>query len=58
LDKKAKKTELILETSLLLFSQKGFYATTIPDIAKAMDMSVGNFYNYFSSKERKISNGE
>lgn len=51
MDKKAKKTELILETSLLLFSQKGFYSTTIPDIAKAMDMSVGNFYNYFSSKE-------
>ena len=46
-----KKTELILEKSLLLFSQKGFYSTTIPDIAKAMDMSVGNLYNYFSSKE-------
>jgi AcrR family transcriptional regulator len=50
-DKKSKKTELILETSLLLFSKKGFYSTTIPDIAKEMDMSVGNFYNYFSSKE-------
>ncbi len=34
-----------------LFSQKGFYNTTIPDIAKAMSMSVGNMYNYFSSKE-------
>jgi len=50
-DKKSKKTELILETSLLLFSQKGFYSTTMPDIAKEMNMSVGNFYNYFSSKE-------
>ena len=50
-DKKSKKTELILETSLLLFSKKGFYSTTIPDIAKEMDMSVGNLYNYFSSKE-------
>jgi TetR/AcrR family transcriptional regulator, repressor of fatR-cypB operon len=36
---------------LKLFSQKGFYNTTIPDIAKAMSMSVGNMYNYFSSKE-------
>lgn len=51
MDKKSKKTELILETSLLLFSQKGFYSTTMPDIAKEMNMSVGNFYNYFSSKE-------
>ncbi len=50
-DKKSKKTELILETSLVLFSQKGFYSTTMPDIAKEMGMSVGNFYNYFSSKE-------
>ncbi len=51
MNKKLKKTELILEKSLVLFSQKGFYSTTIPDIAKAMDMSVGNLYNYFSSKE-------
>jgi AcrR family transcriptional regulator len=51
LDKKSQKTEQILETSLLLFSKKGFYSTTMPDIAKEMNMSVGNFYNYFSSKE-------
>lgn len=46
-----KKIEQILESALLLFSEKGFYSTTIPDIAKNMDMSVGNFYNYFASKE-------
>ena len=51
MDKKAQKTEQILETSLLLFSKKGFYSVTMPDIAKEMKMSVGNFYNYFSSKE-------
>lgn len=51
MDKKSIKTEQILETSLLLFSKKGFYSTTMPDIAKEMNMSVGNFYNYFSSKE-------
>ncbi len=48
--KENKKTSII-ENSLKLFSQKGFYNTTIPDIAKAMKMSVGNMYNYFSSKE-------
>jgi len=51
MNKKQKKIEQILEASLILFSKKGFYSTTIPDIAKAMDMSVGNLYNYFPSKE-------
>jgi len=50
-NKKQKKIEQILEASLILFSKKGFYSTTIPDIAKALDMSVGNLYNYFPSKE-------
>jgi len=50
-DKKIRKSEKILDAALLLFSTRGFYATTIPDIAKAMGMSVGNLYNYFSSKE-------
>ena len=51
MDKKSKKSETILDTALTLFSTNGFYATTIPDIAKAMGMSVGNLYNYFASKE-------
>lgn len=50
-DKKLRKSEKILDAALMLFSTQGFYATTIPDIAKAMGMSVGNLYNYFSSKE-------
>lgn len=48
---KENKKNSIIENSLKLFSQKGFYNTTIPDIAKSMKMSVGNMYNYFSSKE-------
>lgn len=52
MDKKSSKSEKILEAALLLFSKNGFYATTIPDIAKSMGMSVGNIYNYFSSKEK------
>lgn len=48
---KEEKKNSIIENSLKLFSKKGFYNTTIPDIAKAMKMSVGNMYNYFSSKE-------
>ncbi|NCB10217.1 TetR/AcrR family transcriptional regulator [Arcobacter cloacae] len=48
---KENKKNNIIENALKLFSQKGFYNTTIPDIAKAMKMSVGNMYNYFTSKE-------
>jgi len=50
-DKKALKRESILLTSLHLFSTYGFHRTTIPDIAKALKMSVGNLYNYFASKD-------
>lgn len=48
---KETKKNTIIENALKLFSQKGFYNTTIPDIANAMKMSVGNMYNYFKSKE-------
>lgn len=50
LSREARK-ESIIEMALKLFSEKGFYATTIPDIAAKVGMSVGNFYNYFSSKD-------
>jgi AcrR family transcriptional regulator len=48
---KESKKEIIMHTALSLFAKKGFYVTTIADIAKEMNMSVGNMYNYFSSKE-------
>ena len=50
-EKKALRRESILQTSLQLFSTQGFHRTTIPDIAKALKMSVGNLYNYFASKD-------
>ncbi|MEO1927456.1 MAG: TetR/AcrR family transcriptional regulator [Nautiliaceae bacterium] len=40
-----------MKTALSLFAKRGFYNTTISDIAKEMEMSVGNMYNYFPSKE-------
>jgi len=48
---KESKKEVIMKTALTLFAKKGFYSTTIADIAKEMGMSVGNMYNYFASKE-------
>jgi len=51
LDRKEQRKNDIIQCSLELFASKGFYNTTIPDIAKALRMSVGNMYNYFKSKD-------
>lgn len=51
LDKKQLKKEQIIQAALELFASKGFYSTTIPDIAFSLKMSVGNMYNYFKSKD-------
>lgn len=44
----------ILEAGLKLFAQKGFYATSISDIAKEAGVSKGLAYNYFSSKSELV----
>jgi AcrR family transcriptional regulator len=49
--KKERRRLEIISGALKLFAQKGFYTTTIPDIARSIGMSVGNLYNYFGSKE-------
>ncbi|SFV67160.1 transcriptional regulator, TetR family [hydrothermal vent metagenome] len=41
----------IISASFKLFAERGFFITTIPDIAEKVGMSVGNFYNYFTSKD-------
>ncbi len=48
---KQERKDGIISVALKLFSEKGFYITTIPDIAEKVGMSVGNFYNYFTSKD-------
>ena len=50
-EKKVQKKEQIMQSALKLFALKGFYNTTIPDIANSLKMSVGNMYNYFKSKD-------
>ncbi|UFH59614.1 TetR/AcrR family transcriptional regulator [Sulfurovum mangrovi] len=50
-EKKALKRESIIKAALQLFSVNGFHKTTIPDIAAKLQMSAGNVYNYFSSKD-------
>lgn len=48
-------TERILTTSLSLFCEKGYYATSIEEIAKQAQISKGLLYHYFKSKEELLS---
>ncbi len=51
----AEKTrELIVETALRLFRDRGYEATTMRAIAAEAGVSVGNAYYYFRSKEQLI----
>ncbi|MEO4052016.1 TetR/AcrR family transcriptional regulator [Solibacillus sp. CAU 1738] len=40
----------VIESSLQLFTEKGFQNTSIQDILERANISKGTFYNYFSSK--------
>jgi AcrR family transcriptional regulator len=44
----------LLRTAVRLFGRKGFDRTTMRDIAKAADMSVGAAYYYYRSKEELV----
>ncbi|MGK9475299.1 TetR/AcrR family transcriptional regulator [Melioribacter sp. OK-6-Me] len=48
---RARTQQLIIDKALALFSQKGFAATTVDDIAHTAGISKGLIYNYFESKE-------
>jgi AcrR family transcriptional regulator len=48
------KKELILQTSLELFADKGYDNTSISQIAKKAGISKGLLYNYFESKEEVV----
>jgi len=45
------KEEVIMQTALRLFANKGFEATSVSVIAKEAGISKGLMYNYFNSKE-------
>ncbi|MFW9901349.1 MAG: TetR/AcrR family transcriptional regulator [Candidatus Thorarchaeota archaeon] len=51
---KREKKNLFIMSALSVFEEKGFNNTRIKDITKKAGTSVGNFYNYFNSKEEVI----
>lgn len=48
-------TEQILNTALRLFCEKGYYSTSIEDIARQAEISKGLLYYYFKSKEEVLA---
>ncbi|MEW6188265.1 MAG: TetR family transcriptional regulator [Thermodesulfobacteriota bacterium] len=45
-----KKKEEIIEATLKLYADRGYYLTNIRDISKAVGMSTPTFYHYFQDK--------
>jgi AcrR family transcriptional regulator len=52
--KKLKTRAAIQREAMRLFSEKGFQATTIEDIAEAVEISPSTFFNYFPSKDALV----
>lgn len=49
------KQQRIIESSLKIFSKKGYGSTTTAEIAKDAKVSVGTLFNYYSNKQELVN---
>ncbi|RRD39395.1 TetR/AcrR family transcriptional regulator [Leptotrichia sp. OH3620_COT-345] len=52
--RKENKRQMIIDKSMELFCEKGYFQTKVDDITKALEISKGNFYTYFKTKEEVL----
>jgi TetR/AcrR family transcriptional regulator, regulator of mycofactocin system len=52
--KKQRTREQIVAAAMRLFSERGYHATTIADIAEAAEIAPRTFFSYFPSKEAVV----
>jgi AcrR family transcriptional regulator len=52
--KKQRTRDAILEAAMRLFSERGFDAVSVAEIADAVEVSVRTVYNYFPTKEHLV----
>ena len=48
---KESRKELIIQEALKLFSEKGFAAVSMRDLAESVGISVSTIYHYYESKQ-------
>lgn len=53
--KKQATAERLYRTALHLFSERGYDATTVEEIAQAAEVAKGTFFNYFPTKDAVLS---
>ncbi|MDA8163902.1 MAG: TetR/AcrR family transcriptional regulator [Desulfobacteraceae bacterium] len=51
LPEKDSRRSLILETALHLFTVRGYFSTSVHDIRREADVSIGSIYHHFKGKE-------
>lgn len=51
LQKRGKIREHILRTALHLFTERGYFSTSVHDIQREAGVSIGSIYNHFGGKE-------
>lgn len=51
---RAQSQAALLQSTRTLFAEQGYFQTKVSEVARAADMSQGNVYWYFSSKEELL----
>jgi AcrR family transcriptional regulator len=49
------KRRKVLDAALVMFADRGFHGTTMPDVAKASKVGTGTLYHYFEDKEQLVN---